>query len=107
MSSSQTIFKGIIIMFIGILMGIICNYGLLIPATTIEDGFCRAGVYDLDNPEWDTRADIDRLVIYLHVTVYLFPILGVLYFGISIIKVLRYSEESEYSEGQTQMYGKF
>lgn len=107
MSSHQTIMKGIIVMFIAILMGIVCNYGLLIPATTIQDGFSRAGVYDLNNVDWDTRDDIDRLVVYLHICVYLMPILGMLYFGVSIIKVLRYETKDEYGAGQEQAYGRF
>lgn len=107
MTASQTLFKGAIVLFIGVLFGIVCNIALLTPATIIQDGFAQAGVYDLDNPEWDTRDDIDRLVTFLHISVYLMPILGLLYFGISIIKVLRYTEEDEYSAGREQVYGKF
>jgi len=109
MSGAQTIMKGIIVMMIGILMGIVCNYGLLIPATTIQDGFSQAGVYELENTAWDTRDDIDRIVVYLHICVYLMPILGTVYFGVSIIKVLYYeSEDDEYGAGQVQAYqGRF
>ena len=108
MSASQIIFKGVIVMFIGVLFGIVCNIALLTPATIIQDGFSRAGVYDLENPEWDTRDDIDRVVIYLHIAVYLMPILSISYFGICIIKVLRYTSEDEYGAGQEQRHnGRF
>ena len=107
MSSHQTIMKGIMVLFISILFGIICNYGLLLPLTTIQDGFVSAGAYDV-SPEWDTRDDIDSLVIYAHVCVYLMPILGLLFFGVSIIKVLYYeSEDDEYGAAQQEAYGRF
>ena len=107
MTGAQTIMRGIIVLFISILMGITCNYGLLVPMTTIQDGFSQAGVYELDNYDWDTRTDIDRLVTYLHICVYLMPILGLVFFGVSIIKVLYYeTEEDEYSAGQQQI-GRF
>ena len=83
-------------------MGIVLNFGILMPLTAIQDGFVNSGIYDV--PEiWDSREEIDFFINLTHMCVYLVPILSLLHFIVAIVKALRYDtredEQLEYSAG--------
>ena len=96
------VFNGVRVMVIAILLGIVLNFGILIPLTAIHDGLVGADVYNVP-AEWDTREDIDFLITLTHMCVYLVPLLGILYFVVTTVKALRYDtgqeEEMNYGSG--------
>lgn len=97
-----TIFQATLILIIGVLIGIVLNFGILMPLTAIQDGFVSSGVYDVPE-QWDTRDDIDFFITLTHMCVYLVPILSLLHFIVVIVKALRYDtredEQLDYGAG--------
>lgn len=97
--TSTTIFQGLVVLFVGILMAIVLNYAILIPIAEMQRGLTQGGVYNVD-PEWDTRDDVDFLVTLAHLCVYGVPILSLIYLIACIVKSLQYTRQDEYNDGK-------
>ena len=95
------VFNGVRVMVIAILLGIVLNFGILIPLTAIHDGLTKANIYDVPT-DWDSREEVDFFITLTHMCVYLVPLLGILYFVVTTVKALRYDtqdEEMDYGAG--------
>lgn len=100
--SVTVIFKGLIVMIVGILAGVVLNFGILVPLTELHSGLVERGVYNVASI-WDSRDDVDFLITLTHMCVYMVPVLSILYFIVTIVKTLRYDtqedEELDYGSG--------
>lgn len=101
MAGVTSVFQGLVVMMVGILIGVVLNYAILIPMSELQSGLTAGGVYEVTS-EWDSRHNVDFLVTLTHLTVYAVPILSILYFVVTIVKSLRYEarEGEEFHGGR-------
>jgi preprotein translocase subunit SecG len=97
MTNFVSVWQGFVIMVVCIIIGILMSFAGGTALESILDGYAQAGVYDVP-AEWDTMGEINLLVNIYYLMMYLFPVVGIACFVVSVLKRQKYDRYYPYQE---------